>query len=189
MTEMAKNQAMGGSSRMNIPIENQPPASMARPQPNNESGVGVVNQAKDVASHMASQAKDLVTTQVAQRTEKSAGDLGDVAKALRQATTQLDGNIASPYVEKAAEQLEKVSQFLRTANAQELGHSVESFARREPLLFLGGAFALGILGARFLKSSAHRAESETPKSYSFAASRPTEPAVKDYWSNPGAGRP
>ena len=31
---------------------------------------------------------------------------------------------------------------------------VESFARREPLLFIGGAFALGMVAARFLKASA-----------------------------------
>ena len=30
---------------------------------------------------------------------------------------------------------------------------VEQYARRQPAIFLGGAFALGLLGARFLKSS------------------------------------
>jgi hypothetical protein len=33
----------------------------------------------------------------------------------------------------------------------------EDFARRQPALFLGGAFALGLLGARFLKSSGQQA--------------------------------
>jgi hypothetical protein len=32
--------------------------------------------------------------------------------------------------------------------------NVEDFARRQPALFIGGAFMLGLLGARFLKSSA-----------------------------------
>jgi hypothetical protein len=37
---------------------------------------------------------------------------------------------------------------------------VEDFARRNPAVFLGGAFALGLVGARFIKSSGHRAERE-----------------------------
>jgi len=34
-----------------------------------------------------------------------------------------------------------------------------SFARREPALCIGAAFALGLLGGRFLRSSAHRSRS------------------------------
>jgi len=114
------------------------------------------NQAKEVASQVANQAKDLVSTRVSMQTEKSAGDLGDVAKALRETSRQLDGNMASPYVEKAADQIERVSQFLSTANPTEIVRGVESFARREPLLFLGGAFTAGLLFARFIKSTSHR---------------------------------
>ena len=32
-------------------------------------------------------------------------------------------------------------------------HDAQRLARRQPALFVGGAFALGLLGARFLKSS------------------------------------
>ena len=40
--------------------------------------------------------------------------------------------------------------------------STERFARREPLFFLGGAFVVGLLAARFLKSS-ERAETESER--------------------------
>jgi hypothetical protein len=43
---------------------------------------------------------------------------------------------------------------LRQKDVRELMSDVERFAQRQPTLFLGGAFALGLLGARFLKSSA-----------------------------------
>jgi hypothetical protein len=113
----------------------------------------VAKQAKDVASHVTTQAKELVSAEVTAQRARSAGDLGDIVHALRQTSHQLGENIASPYVEMAADQVEKASRFLRTADLNQVVGSVERFARREPLLFLGGAFALGLLGARFLKSS------------------------------------
>lgn len=105
-------------------------------------------------SDLAGQAKDMVSQQVEQKAGRSADDLREVARALRRTNEQLGGNMAAPYVDKAAQQLERLSSFLRTADANQVVRSVESFARREPLLFLGGAFTLGILAARFLKSSA-----------------------------------
>jgi hypothetical protein len=119
---------------------------------------GVASQAKEVAEHAATKAKDLVSTRVAEETGKKAGDIGDVAKALHETSKQLEGNIASPYVDKAADQLDKLSSFLRTASVPEIARNVETFARKEPLLFLGGAFVLGMAGARFLKSSARNVE-------------------------------
>jgi len=109
-----------------------------------------------VATQVATQAKELVTTRVAEQTDRGAGELGDVAKALRHTSRQLEGNVASPLVDKAAEQFERASEFLQTANPGQMAQAVQSFARREPLLFLGGAFAAGIVLARFLKSSGHR---------------------------------
>jgi hypothetical protein len=114
------------------------------------------NQAREVVSQVATQAKQAVSTRVAEQTDRGAGDLGDVAKALRKTSRQLDGNIASPLVDKAADQIERASEFLQTANPGQMAQAVQSFARREPLLFLGGAFAAGIVVARFLKSTSHR---------------------------------
>jgi hypothetical protein len=59
----------------------------------------------------------------------------------------------SRYIERAAIQLDHAAHYLQTAEPDELVDRVENFARREPALFIGGAFALGLLGARFLKSS------------------------------------
>ena len=57
---------------------------------------------------------------------------------------------------KAAAQLERFSHFLENTDGEEALRSVEEFARKRPLLFLGGAVALGFGGARFLKSSERR---------------------------------
>jgi hypothetical protein len=124
----------------------------------NGTDAGVVGQAKQVASQMADQTADLLSSHVADQASKSASDLGTLAEALRLTSKQLSGNIASPYVNKAADQIERASHFLEQAELRDVVQGVEKFARREPALFLGGAFALGLVGARFLKSSAPAAE-------------------------------
>jgi hypothetical protein len=59
----------------------------------------------------------------------------------------------SEYTEKAAELVEGFSGYLREKNVDQLLGEVERFARRQAALFVGGAFALGFLASRFLKSS------------------------------------
>jgi len=118
----------------------------------------VVGQAKEAASQAASKAKDIVSKRVATTAERGAGDIGDIAKALHKTSKDLEDNIASPYVEKAADQLDRLSGFLRNASVPEIARKGETFARDEPALFLGGAFVLGVAAARFLKSSAHHVD-------------------------------
>lgn len=124
------------------------------------SGQKVASEAKEVASNVADQARQMVTSTVTRRTERSAQDISQVARALRQSKDQLAGNFAAPYVDRAADQLDRLASYVRDADARDMVRGVERFARREPLLFLGGAFALGMLGARFLKSSAQELGSE-----------------------------
>jgi hypothetical protein len=140
---------------------------------NAKTGSELAKMGKAIASEIPAevkdlghQATDLVTSQVRQTQEKTAGDLKAVASALRQTSKDLEGNVASPYVDKAADQIDRVSRFVRTTNLNDMKTTVESFARREPLLFVGGAFMLGIVAARFMKSSAPTAgaASQTPGS-------------------------
>ena len=49
--------------------------------------------------------------------------------------------------------LDRLSGSVRDATVRDIVRATERFARREPLLFLGGAFTLGLFAARFLKSS------------------------------------
>ena len=54
---------------------------------------------------------------------------------------------------------------------------MEHFARRQPVLFVGGAFTLGLLAARFLKSSGQRSSSRQGTG---------QPAIRGYL--PAAGQ-
>ena len=87
---------------------------------------------------------------------RATDSISAIAGAVRQSTQQLrdqqqDG--LAQYVERAADQLERFSTGLRDKSADELIRDVRDMARRQPALFIGGSFAVGLLAARFLKSS------------------------------------
>ena len=82
--------------------------------------------------------------------------LGSLAQAARRSTqsfrdTQQD--TVAQYIEKAADQIEQFSVRVRERDVTELVQDVQQFARRRPVVFIGAAFAFGVVAARFLKSS------------------------------------
>jgi hypothetical protein len=50
--------------------------------------------------------------------------------------------------------VERLSGYLRSNSVSDMVSGVEEFARRQPAIFIGSACMLGLLAARFLKSSA-----------------------------------
>jgi hypothetical protein len=115
---------------------------------------GLLDQARGIASSVAEQAKSAVGGRLTERTTKSAVELSEVADALRHTSRRLEGNVVGPLIGKAAERVEQISDALDRTDLRQVVRDVENFARREPVLFLGGAFAAGLLGARFLRGAA-----------------------------------
>jgi len=66
------------------------------------------------------------------------------------------------YMGRAASQVENVARYLHDKNLGQVVGDLESFARREPVLFVGGALVVGLLGGRFLKSTAPAMEERGP---------------------------
>jgi hypothetical protein len=117
----------------------------------------VVNQAKQAVSHVAVQARDQVSRQLDTRKDKAAEAIGTVASALRETGDKLkETGALGEMAGRAAERVERLQGYFDGKPIAEIARDVERFARREPALFLGGAFALGLIGGRFLKSSGHR---------------------------------
>jgi len=115
-------------------------------------------QAQQKAGDLMEQARDQFNTQISTQKEAAVQSVGSLASALRQTGQQLrdqDQAAVSQLVDRAAEIADGVSGYLKERSPNELMGEVENFARREPVLFLGGAFALGFLAARFLKSSSN----------------------------------
>jgi len=121
-----------------------------------ETAGQVAADAQQAAGQVVDQARQQVSSRLAGQKDRAAEGLTSVAQALRQTGQQLrdqDQQGVTGYIENAASQVERVSNYLRQNDLGQLVDDVEGFARRQPALFLGGAFVLGLLGARFLKSS------------------------------------
>ena len=122
------------------------PQSTRSSQPSHDpQQKGIVNRVKESA-----------TAQLTDQKDRSIDALGSVAQAVRSSTQRLrderHDTIAS-YVDSAADQIESWSRRLKEKDIDELLGDVQRLARRQPAVFIGSAFALGLVGARFLKSS------------------------------------
>lgn len=122
---------------------------------------GVAQQGQQKASEAAEQGRQKAEGQIAVQKERAADQLEGVSRALRHTGGQLreqDQASFGNYAEQAAGQTDRLSRFLHDKEAEQLVGEVEDFARNKPAVFLGGAFALGALAARFVKSSAGQRE-------------------------------
>lgn len=121
----------------------------------NASGTGNTEGISGMARNFASQAQQKAGEQVRSSLDKgrtrAVDTLHDVARTLRQADEGGD-NPTGRYMSKAGDQVERVAQFLQQTDYRQMVTQTEAFARRQPALFLGGAFAIGVIAARFLKS-------------------------------------
>ncbi|HEX5828912.1 MAG TPA: hypothetical protein VFY23_15415 [Candidatus Limnocylindrales bacterium] len=119
------------------------------------SGDRLQDAASGVVDRVAGTAQQQVGTQVNSQLSHGADVLGQVSRAIRQSGEQLreeQPQIAT-FADTAAQQVDKVGDFLRQTDFPGLVREAEGFARRQPAVFLGGAMALGILASRFLKAS------------------------------------
>ena len=100
--------------------------------------------------------KQRATAQLDSQKGRATDSISSIANAVRGSTSQLRNeqhDVLAQYVETFADQLERFSTSLRGKDMNELLDDARDFARRQPALFVGGSFAVGLLAARFLKSS------------------------------------
>jgi hypothetical protein len=128
------------------------------------------SKAKTVADGVVEQARETVESRISGGKERVVEGLGSVAEAMRHTGVHLrsrDTLGLTDYVARAADQVDAVSDYLQARKLGDVVQDLSSFARREPAIFLGGAFAVGLLGGRFLKSS------------HATSSRASQPAVRN----------
>jgi hypothetical protein len=112
------------------------------------------------------------TSQLSTQKNRATDGIGTVAQAVRQTSQQLrtqQHDTIANYIDQAANQLEQFSTRLRDKDIGELMRDAQQFARRQPAVFIGSAFAIGLLGARFLKSSRDRRDADAGRN-SYARS-------------------
>lgn len=128
---------------------------------NTSGSAGIVDRVKEQA-----------TSQLTSQKDRATDGLGSVASAVRQTTQTLRDqkhDTVAGYVEQAADQIERLSERLKNKDVSELLDDAQQLARRQPALFVGGAFALGLVGARFLKSSSSRDDADYRSGGSYGA--------------------
>jgi hypothetical protein len=113
------------------------------------------------AGSIVGRVRERAAAQINTQKDRATDGLGGVAQAVRQSTQQLrdqQHETVAGYVEQAADQIERLSRRLKEKDVGELVQDAQRLARRQPALFVGSAFALGLVGARFFKSSSTRDE-------------------------------
>jgi hypothetical protein len=120
----------------------------------------LLQQAKQTTSEVVGQVQQQAGSRLDRQKDEAANDLQKLAGAVRHLGDELGGQQQGPiaqyaaqYGQKAAQGIERLTNYLRTNDTRALVSEIENFGRRQPALLIGGAFLLGLAGARFFKSS------------------------------------
>ena len=124
----------------------------------NGSVSGGANGGTTAASDFIGGIKQNVTSRVDEQKNRAADGLGGIANVIRNAGNELrnENEALASYVDSASDQLRRFADQIREKGVADMLDDVHSFARRRPVVFVGGAFLVGLGIARFLKSSAER---------------------------------
>lgn len=121
-----------------------------------EQAADLGRKAGEGVRQAASQAQSGARARIEREKQDAASTLSSVATTLLNSGLQLRDDrqeMAGEYVERAARQIERAAEYVQNTDLRQVVNEVEDFARRRPALFIGSAFAAGLLAARFLKSS------------------------------------
>ena len=122
----------------------------------------LAGQARAAASEAADRTKHKVTDYAEQQKGAAADQIGKLSEAAHAAADHL--NEASPtmarYAHDLAGGIDRFAGVVRERSVADLMRQASEYARREPAVFVAGTVFAGFVMARFLKSSAERAERE-----------------------------
>ena len=131
-----------------------------------------VRQAKDKVVDQARttlrEARERAGSTLSQGRYQAADQLGGIGSAFHRTSETLRQEDQARFADVAdtvGRQIDRVADYLREADGRTIARDLESLARRQPALVFGGAFALGLVAARFLKSSTPRSEFEEAEGY------------------------
>ena len=143
---------------------NKPPPNtggdVTNQQQTEDQNQDLLQHAKQATGEIVNQVQQRAGSQIERQKETAASELTQVVNAVRQFGQTLSGEANGPiaryaaeYSDKAAESLERFTNYIREQDPKKLLNDVQYFGRRQPALLLGGAFLLGFAGARLIKSS------------------------------------
>lgn len=145
---------------------------MSDPTPNHKpqtTGEKISASASEAASTVSDKARETASAAASQARQRADGakrgvadEVSNVASALRTAAGELrEGSPQERTFGQIAEGLADASDSIRNKDLGEMASDVSNFARRNPLVFLGGAALLGFAASRFVKASSHHQDGHT----------------------------
>ena len=139
----------------------------------------LVQHAKHATGEIVNQVQQQAGQQIDRQKESAANDLTQVVNAVRRFGESLGAEQGGPiakyaaqYGDKAAQKLEQFAGYIREQDARRLLDDVQNFGRRRPGLMLGGAFLLGLAGARLIRSSIDAGTQHSGGQRSFQTNMP-----------------
>jgi hypothetical protein len=126
-----------------------PEPSLAQPQAGSTTAAG----AKQAAAGLAGQVKQRLTSSANDRKAGIADRLDEVAESLNKSSEQFAGkqDWIAGVIARGGTELGTLATSLRDADPADLLQQVQSFARRQPGLFIGASLVAGFVVARFGK--------------------------------------
>ena len=123
-------------------------------------GEDFLQHAKKATGEIVTQVQQRAGSQLDQQKARAASEITSVVNAVRKFGESLNDEEPGPiaryaaiYGDKAADGLERFSNYLRDQDAKKLLGDIKKFGKRRPALLLGGAFLLGFAGARLIKTA------------------------------------
>lgn len=110
----------------------------------------------DSFRNISSQVKDRVKAMFSQQMNRTAEELNSFAYAFRQTGEKLrdqNQDTVAAYANRIADGVERFSGNLRHNDIESVFEKAKELAREKPLVFMGGAFTLGVFFAHFLRGS------------------------------------
>ena len=124
-----------------------------------EQGGAAFEEMKTVAQSATRQAQEAGRDFIYEQRENLAQRVDQYTEAMRSACDKLrseEGNVLAGPAQKAVDQLERMSGYLREKQIPDVLDDLESYARRKPEVVFGGLFVVGLAAARFFKASRKR---------------------------------
>lgn len=121
-----------------------------------ESGRQAISEAREQTGQVSREARDRLAEAAEERKGDAARALERVSRALRSASESMreeDADMLGRYGEQAADQIDRLSDYVHETDFNSMMSGAEDFARRRPELFYGGLLLGGVLAGRFLRSS------------------------------------
>jgi len=136
----------------------------------------VVGQAVSQTADTVAQVKEQASSVFVDQRDRAIAGLSGLADALRETgrtlSQQADGNedgdrspamAIAPLIDEIADRLANSSDFLKDKDVRQLIDDAENLARKQPMLFVGALFGVGVIGARLLKGTLGSAGDDAPQ--------------------------